>query len=357
MGQTDPVGGIQHVQSCLSRHKVHPLSSRQSVIQTPHSQSLPEYFKKLRLMWKGNHLVLLEYVLNPGFGKRWISSPYRKNFPSLGAQSCARHGGKELVRVLPWFPAQSQVPVPEVPLPGGLSQPSPAASPVWCSVLWKTFPVIASCRIPHWRCSAAAPGAGVADAVHAGRIQSGSSRSCDLGTDGRAAALAGWQAPSAQSRAQVPVVWGRRGVGCVHCLPTGLAMAWGVAALSSSSVRSAEGTREGNCPHRVGADRCEHLREERDMNPQERLWVGALLLQTVVGSVLLTGMGGEVDGGTCGLRRGGKKENEGAWPRCWLCRWGLALSEAWMHPENWRSRMRLAVEKNEGSKRRHSSRR
>lgn len=38
--------------------------------ETPHSQNLPEYFKKLRLMWKGNHLVLLEYVLNPGLGRR-----------------------------------------------------------------------------------------------------------------------------------------------------------------------------------------------------------------------------------------------------------------------------------------------
>lgn len=39
---------------------------------TPHSQNLPEYFKKLRLMWKGSHLVPLQYVLNPGFGKRWM---------------------------------------------------------------------------------------------------------------------------------------------------------------------------------------------------------------------------------------------------------------------------------------------
>lgn len=50
------------------------LSLQQTVCDsaTPHSENLPEYFKKLRLMWKGNHLVLLEYVLNPGFGKRWI---------------------------------------------------------------------------------------------------------------------------------------------------------------------------------------------------------------------------------------------------------------------------------------------
>lgn len=34
MGQTEPVGVIQHVQSCLSgQHKVHCLFSRQSVIQ------------------------------------------------------------------------------------------------------------------------------------------------------------------------------------------------------------------------------------------------------------------------------------------------------------------------------------
>lgn len=141
MGQTDPVGDS----ACpvLPQQAAQGASSLQQTVcdsATPQSQNLPEYFKKLRLMWKGNHLVLLEYVLNPGFGKRWISSPYRKNFPSLGAQSCARHGGKELVRVLPWFPAQSQVPVPEVPLPGRLSEPGPAASPVWCSVLWKTFP-------------------------------------------------------------------------------------------------------------------------------------------------------------------------------------------------------------------------
>lgn len=71
MGQTDPVGEIQHL--VLSQRAAQGASSLQQTVcdsETPHSQNLPEYFKKLRLMWKGNHLVLLEYVLNPGFGRR-----------------------------------------------------------------------------------------------------------------------------------------------------------------------------------------------------------------------------------------------------------------------------------------------
>lgn len=50
-------------------------------------------------------------------------------------------------------------------------------------------------------------------------------------------------------------------------------------------------------------------------------------------------------GGICEFGRGGRREREGAWPRRWLCsregkssRWGLAVSKAWVHPENWRSK-------------------
>lgn len=108
--------------------------------------------------------------------------------------------------------------------------------------------VIASCRIPRSGCSAAAPGGGMADAVHAGRIQSGSSRvpvtlaqmaELQLGRVGRRLLLS--------PRHRCPLSWegGERDVS-IFC-PADTAMAWGGAALSCSSVRSAASTGEGNC--------------------------------------------------------------------------------------------------------------
>lgn len=92
--------------------------------------------------------------------------------------------------------------------------------------------------------------------------------------------------------------------------------------LPAPALCLAEGTGEGSCRRGAGADRCEQLREEQDVKPQERLWVGSLLLHAVVGSVVLPGMGGRWMVGPVGLGEEGEErtEKEEAWPRCWLCR-------------------------------------
>lgn len=119
----------------------------------------------------------------------------------------------------------------------------------------------------------------MADAVHAGRIQSGSSgvpvtlaqmAELQLGWVGRRLLLS--------PRHRCPLSWegGEWDVSIV--CPPHVAMTWGRVALSCSSVRSAAGTGEGNCRLRAGDDSCKRLREEQDLKAQERLWVGPLLL-------------------------------------------------------------------------------
>lgn len=124
----------------------------------------------------------------------------------------------------------------------------------------------------------------MADAVHAGQIQSGSSHVPV--TLAQMAELQLWRLVRRLLLSpghRCPLAWegGEWDVSIV--CPRGMATAWGVAALSYCSGHSAASTGEGNCRGRAGADRCEHLREEQDVKPQERLWVGPLLLHAVMG--------------------------------------------------------------------------
>lgn len=224
------------------------------------------------------------------------------------------------------MPAQSRVPVPEVPLAGGLCQPGPAASPACAEGFGSLSLGIASRRAARAGCGAAPSRAGSAargsDPVWQLRVPV---------TLAQMAELRLWRAGGAFC--SVPGTGarclGREGGGmCPPC--------------ARSSVPWPAGTGEGS-QQRAGAD----SRGESSTGAPGEGGVGPLLLQAVMGSVVLTGMGGRCRVGSLGLGEEGERrrerEGEGAWPRRWLCSregkssgWGLALSKAWVHPENWR---------------------